>query len=72
MHRFCGLICTRKKEQALPSLDAQCGMQESDFFKKLDSDGDGLLSFQEYMLIITLLSIPDHVCTPPTCQAGIP
>ncbi|KAK9834607.1 hypothetical protein WJX74_005603 [Apatococcus lobatus] len=37
---------------------------ESNFFKSLDSDGDGLLSFQEYMLLITLLSIPEqHVAT---------
>lgn len=36
-------------------------LQESNFFKSLDSDGDGLLSFQEYMLVITLLSIPEQV-----------
>ena len=39
------------------------GVQESNFFKSLDSDGDGLLSFQEYMLLITLLSIPEQVHT---------
>ncbi|KAK9847854.1 hypothetical protein WJX84_012039 [Apatococcus fuscideae] len=37
---------------------------QSDFFRTVDSDGDGLLSFQEYMMIITLLSIPEqHVAT---------
>lgn len=30
------------------------------FFKYCDSNGDGLLSFQEYFFFITLLSIPAH------------
>ena len=32
---------------------------DSDFFKLFDTDGDGLISFQEYLFFVTLLSLPE-------------
>jgi len=32
---------------------------QSDFFKLFDTDGDGLISFPEYIFFITLLSLPE-------------
>ena len=37
------------------------GAQVSDFFHLFDVDGDGLISYFEYLLIITFLSIPPQV-----------
>ena len=36
-------------------------LQESDFFKLFDVDGDGLVSFYEYLMLVTFLSIPPEV-----------
>jgi Ca2+-binding EF-hand superfamily protein len=33
-------------------------MQNNDFFKMFDEDGDGLISFSEYLMIVTFLAIP--------------
>lgn len=32
--------------------------QSSDFFKQFDTDGDGYISFSEYLMIVTFLAIP--------------
>ena len=36
-------------------------MQDSKFFQMFDVDGDGLISYSEYLLLITFLSIPVEV-----------
>ena len=36
-------------------------VQESDFFQQFDTDGDGFISFAEYLLIVTFLAIPLEV-----------
>ena len=36
-------------------------LQERDFFKLFDVDGDGLVSFYEYLMLVTFLSIPPEV-----------
>ena len=36
-------------------------LQDSDFFKLFDVDGDGLVSFYEYLMLVTFLSIPPEV-----------
>lgn len=36
-------------------------MQNSKFFQMFDVDGDGLISYSEYLLLITFLSIPVEV-----------
>ena len=36
-------------------------LQESDFFQLFDVDGDGLVSFYEYLMLVTFLSIPPEV-----------
>ena len=36
-------------------------VQESDFFQQFDTDGDGFISFGEYLLIVTFLAIPLEV-----------
>ena len=36
-------------------------MQDSKFFQMFDVDGDGLISYPEYLLLITFLSIPVEV-----------
>ena len=36
-------------------------MQESDFFKSFDTDGDGVISFGEYQVILMLLALPLEV-----------
>ncbi|EIE18304.1 putative calcium binding atopy-related autoantigen 1 [Coccomyxa subellipsoidea C-169] len=33
-------------------------MKNSDFFKQFDTDGDGYISFTEYLMIVTFLAIP--------------
>ncbi|BDA50970.1 Calcium uptake protein 1, mitochondrial [Coccomyxa sp. Obi] len=33
-------------------------MKSSDFFKQFDADGDGYISFSEYLMIVTFLAIP--------------
>ena len=35
--------------------------KNSDFFKQFDTDGDGYISFSEYLLIVTFLAIPLEV-----------
>ena len=32
--------------------------KNSDFFKQFDTDGDGYISFTEYLMIVTFLAIP--------------
>lgn len=32
--------------------------EQDDFFKMFDTNGDGLISFSEYLLLLTFLSIP--------------
>ena len=36
-------------------------LQDSNFFQMFDVDGDGLISYSEYLLLITFLSIPVEV-----------
>ena len=36
-------------------------LQGSDFFASFDTDGDGVISFSEYQLILMLLAIPLEV-----------
>jgi len=36
-------------------------VQDSKFFQMFDVDGDGLISYTEYLLLITFLSIPVEV-----------
>ena len=36
-------------------------LQDSEFFKLFDVDGDGLVSFYEYLMLVTFLSIPPEV-----------
>ena len=36
-------------------------VQDSKFFQMFDVDGDGLISYSEYLLLITFLSIPVEV-----------
>ena len=36
-------------------------VQNSKFFQMFDVDGDGLISYSEYLLLITFLSIPVEV-----------
>ena len=36
-------------------------IQNSKFFQMFDVDGDGLISYSEYLLLITFLSIPVEV-----------
>ena len=38
--------------------------QESDFFKSFDTDGDGVISFGEYQVILMLLALPLEVGAP--------
>ena len=37
----------------------------SDFFRLFDVDGDGLISYFEYLLIVTFLSIPPQASSSP-------
>lgn len=37
--------------------------QNSDFFKLFDTDGDGYISFSEYLMIVTFLAIPLEACS---------
>lgn len=45
-------------------------MQDSKFFQMFDVDGDGLISYTEYLLLITFLSIPVEVSCPATSQCS--
>ena len=36
-------------------------LQDSNFFQMFDVDNDGLISYTEYLLLITFLSIPVEV-----------
>ena len=42
--------------------------QKNDFFKMFDEDGDGLVSFSEYLMIVTFLAIPLEVSRSPYIQ----
>lgn len=42
-------------------------VQESDFFQQFDTDGDGFISFREYLLIVTFLAIPLEVYNLGSC-----
>ena len=56
--------------------DAECllknGVQGSDFFASFDTDGDGVISFSEYQLVLMLLAIPLEVLPPPPAQWMLP
>lgn len=44
-------------------VDAGLAEPKSPFFAMVDMDGDGLISYPEYMLFHTLLATPDHMLT---------
>ena len=46
---------------ALTNAEVCVCMQDSKFFQMFDVDGDGLISYSEYLLLITFLSIPVEV-----------
>ena len=56
-------------KQAAEAKNNACAVQDSKFFQMFDVDGDGLISYTEYLLLITFLSIPVEVgnadCKPP-------
>lgn len=79
MHETGGISVTRSAADALAEIGnlgsifllmpllptVLCVSAQSNFFMKhFDIDGDGLISFHEYLLIVTLLSIPLKVRIP--------
>ena len=50
--------------------ETPCGVQDSKFFQMFDVDGDGLISYTEYLLLITFLSIPVEVSRPDSSQCS--
>uniref|UniRef100_A0A7S3DA12 EF-hand domain-containing protein n=1 Tax=Palpitomonas bilix TaxID=652834 RepID=A0A7S3DA12_9EUKA len=48
-----------KKGDGAAAASSSAGKEISEIFKLADTDGDGLISFSEYLFFVTLLSIPE-------------